>query len=538
MRFLLTVILTIAFMAVKGQSYSYTYIEPCTGKYKTITIPYGQNNITVNYYGNVSSFNANDFNSGVFSSWMSSIAQVNSGKPCGEITTVLTNNVNMAITQNVISTVVNVTAISSMVQGMSALSTGLGNRVTNSENGGSGTSNGNVKNGKNKSNGNGASSKSGANGNQGSGQTGTQGGPSKGQTSGNGTAGSTTQRQTTGSGNTDQGGASTNQSQGQGTGTNNGGSTGTGSTGTGNSTAGSTGNPGSSNSGQNGSNQGGGSGSSGGTAQSNQEKPNGQQNTVTTQDEDKSKSSGGGASSGISNSISNAEDNSSGGNGNGKGSSRSKTGSLIGNGDVVVLKSAEDPSAKNQLRFTMSITRANTNSTRVFGVLGNFTTQVKNSNLTLYRAWVLPKSSITMIGANSSMVNFDRDFFNTSTVLASKRFKGGNWKKLTIMSGVNYTIGNLGETKFTNLSAVGGGFYSFKINSKVSGSILCLTVYSPFTRFYDGRWWDSNFLVVPFSSWDYSITKKFKFNMSLSGVYQVGKNMLNYQVLTGGKLML
>jgi hypothetical protein len=160
-------------------------------------------------------------------------------------------------------------------------------------------------------------------------------------------------------------------------------------------------------------------------------------------------------------------------------------------------------------------------------------------NLTVYKAWVIPKSQWTIIAANSSMLNFERDFFNTTTTLASKRFKG-EWKKLTVMGGLNYTMGNLGDTKFGNLSAVGGGFYSYNIgkSKKISGSILCLAVYSPFTQFFEGQWWESGTLLVPFNSWDYSITKKFKFNISISGVYQVNQNMLNYQVLTGGKMML
>ena len=106
------------------------------------------------------------------------------------------------------------------------------------------------------------------------------------------------------------------------------------------------------------------------------------------------------------------------------------------------------------------------------------------------------------------------------------------------MGGINYTIGKFGETKFTNLSAVGGGFYSFNASKKISGSILCLAVYSPFTQFYDGQWWQSSTLIVPFSSWDYSITKTFKFNISFSGVYELNKNFMNYQVLTGGKILL
>jgi hypothetical protein len=212
---------------------------------------------------------------------------------------------------------------------------------------------------------------------------------------------------------------------------------------------------------------------------------------------------------------------------------------MIGTGDIVALKSAEDPNAKNQFRFTASLTHANTKSTKVSGLLGNFTTGIKNTNLTLYKAWVIPKSQWTIIAANSSMLNFEKDFFNTTTTLASKRFKGG-WKKLTVMGGLNYTMGNLGETKFGNLSAVGGGFYSYNIGKgkKISGSILCLAVYSPFTQFFEGQWWQSGILLVPFNSWDYSITKKFKFNMSISGVYQVNQSMLNYQLLTGGKVML
>jgi hypothetical protein len=95
------------------------------------------------------SFNANDFNTGVFSNWMNSVAQVNSGQPCGEITTTLTNNVNMTVTQNVVATVMNVTSIAAMAQSMSSVASGmggsLGNTVSNSESGGSENSGGSKK---------------------------------------------------------------------------------------------------------------------------------------------------------------------------------------------------------------------------------------------------------------------------------------------------------------------------------------------------------------------------------------------------------
>jgi hypothetical protein len=131
------------------------------------------------------------------------------------------------------------------------------------------------------------------------------------------------------------------------------------------------------------------------------------------------------------------------------------------------------------------------------------------------------------------MVNFDYDLFNTTTVLESHRFN-----KLSLMGGINYTIGSMAETSFSNISAVGGGFYMFKASKNLSGNMLLLAVYSPFTKFYEGSWWKSGTLLVPFSSWDYSISKKFKYNISFSGTWEVGKSVLQYQILTGGKIML
>lgn len=526
MRLYLVILIFLGCSDLMAQSYTYSYIEPCSGKVKSISIPYGQNNVTVNYYGNVNTFNANDFNNGNFSLWMNSIAQMNSNQPCGEITTVLTNNINMVVTQNIVSTVMNVTSIASMAQSISSLSSNmgsglggnLGNSVNNSENSGNSNSGG-KKDKNNGGNNNNNSTNSGSNNTTGN----TQG--SNGQVQGqgvsnpNGSGTSTNPAQGNQSSPT-QGGTQPNTQGGQTQGSQESSATQSGTTSNGqpqqNGTGGS----------PNGNSQQGTGGS-----------PNGNSGQSPNNSQESSENGKMGGSGGTANSISNAEDNSGGGNGGGKnGGSRTRTGSIIGTGDVVALRSAEDPSAKDQFKFTASLTRANTDNTRVKGFLGNFTTEINNTNLTLYSAWVLPKSQWTIIGANSTMLNFEKDIFNTTTLLASKRFKG-TWKKLTAMGGLNYTIGRFGETKFSNISAVGGGFYSFNVGKKISGSILCLAVYSPFTQFYDGQWWQSSTLLVPFSSWDYSISKTFKFNVSFSGVYEVNKNFMNYQVLTGGKIL-
>jgi hypothetical protein len=187
----------------------------------------------------------------------------------------------------------------------------------------------------------------------------------------------------------------------------------------------------------------------------------------------------------------------------------------------------------NQLRGTMSVTKSNTNNTKSKGFLLNYTTTVNNSNFTLYGAFNNKKRTNTFIIANSSMIDFDRNFFNTTTALESKKFG-----KTSVMGGLNFTVGGLGGAMFTNISAVGGGFHPFKVSKNLSGNILVLGVYSPFTKFYEGKWWDSGLLVVPFSSWDYAISKNFKYNVSISGTYELKGNFLQFQILTGGKILL
>ena len=564
MRSLCVIFFFILSFTVKGQTFFYSYVDPCSGKSKELTIPYGQNNVTVDYYGNVNTFNANDFNSGVFQSWMQNIAQTNSNNPCSSVAVIVTNNINMMVTQNVVSTVMNITALTASLSGLSsdiASITGGGNMAAaldNSENGDGGSKDDN----KNDTKPNGGSSTT-SNGSGNNSQAQTNNGNSNGTAGGSTQTGGTSQQ----SSNTTSAGSTTTQPSVGSSSSNNAGTNGTSNTSTsgnsstnngstsqsGNTTGGSTSNGTPNNSGQSngqpGSQTVNSSNTSTSTAPNSTSNGNinsnpsgtstGSTNTTnnTTGSKTSSEESSGSGSGSTSAALTNAEEGSSGGGGGSKkDGGEKKTGSMIGQGDLVVMKSADDPAAKNQVKFNSSITKANTDNTRVKGILVNYTSVVNNTNITLYKAWVFKKSKLTMIAANSSMMNFEKDFFNTTTVVLSKRYKG-TWRKLTTMAGLNFTAGNYGNTPFMNAAAVAGGFYAYKVNDKISGSLLVVGVYSPFTQFFDGKWWDSSTLIVPYSTWDYKLTKTFKLNVSFSGVYEMNKTMLNYQVLTGGKIM-
>jgi hypothetical protein len=499
MKGLLTVLLLFFVTSLLGQGFTYSYVDPCSKKLKTLYINNNQN-VTINYLGQTNSFTQQDFTSGAFDNWISTVQSQASSSPCDEIMTYQQTFQNMVITQNLISTLTSVNAVSTM-----SMSNVLGNSVNNA------SSSKSSKRDKQKSNTNGTTiSNNTSSGNVQTNPT-TQSG-----TSNNG--GNQNSSQST-SGGSNQTGETSSENSGNTPNTNNPSQGGSGQTepsvnspnqGSNNTQSGTNSPQTGSNNTQSGTNTGQNTSNSGSNSGKNE--PNSGKN------EPKSEENGG--FGGTTNSISNSSSN-----------SKVKVGTVIGTGDIVAIRSNEDGS--NQFKGTMSVTKANTNNTLAKGALLTFTTSINNSNLTFYGAFTNKKKTNVLIVANSSMLDFDKNFFNTTTALESKKFG-----KVNLMAGANFTIGGLYGESFSNLSVVGGGFIPFQVSKNVSGNLLLLGVYSPFTKFYEGRWWNSGLLLVPFSSWDYTISKNFKYNISISGTYEMKGNVLQYQILTGGKILL
>ena len=454
--------------------YSYTYTDPCTLVRKSIYVPAG-GGVVVNYFNNQNTFTSNDFSSGVFDTWIQNVSQQNSNSPCESVTTAIVNSITNITVANTLTVVTNVISVTNVAQSIATIGGSMGSSmtataggVTNSSQSEGGSTNQNSKDDKKSNSNTSAGSNSGTTG------TGSTGNQNQGsQTNPSSTGGTPSQPA---SGTPQQGGETTNPDQPTSTGS-------------------------------------------------------------STSESSVEGSSGGGSN--LANSLSNAVDggsadggSSSGGtSGGGKKSNNAakSVGSLIASGDIVAIANTDQT---QNFRFVGSITHANTRGTRIKGVLFNFTSGVNNLNVTFYKSWINKSKKLNTVGAQSFMMDFDKNFFSTTTVLES--YKVSN--KLTAMFGVNFTAGKMGERSLLNLSAVAGAHSSFKVSDRVSTSILILGVYSPFTQFYEGKWWDAGIIAVPFNSWDLKITKTFKFNVSFTGVYQVGEEFLNYQILTGGKL--
>ena len=116
----------------------------------------------------------------------------------------------------------------------------------------------------------------------------------------------------------------------------------------------------------------------------------------------------GGLTMSLANSVSNAID--------GGESDNKNRGSLIASGDIVVIDN-QDNSNGRQIKVVGSITSANTKKSRVQGALFTYTTVTNDFSLTFYKSWINPNRTFNLVGANTTMTNFDQNHLNTTTVL-------------------------------------------------------------------------------------------------------------------------
>jgi hypothetical protein len=515
-----------------GQGFVYSYEDPCTSKTNEIYIDNPNGNTALFYGGQTQTFTPTQLQSGAVQLWINQVNSQNPAGPCSGVglaqnvtvnATIAVNNI--AVLTSVLSTLSSITSVASSTVTSVGGSTISGiiqadEKVTDNNN------NSNENKDKSNNNTNGTTT----NNNGGNSTT---------------TGGNTGTSQSGGNQNTSSGvGGGTNPQGGTTTTTNNTTSTGSQSSQSPVSTPVTSGNQ---TSGQSSGNQGNNSVSSNSPVTSgNNSTPNTNNSTTPNTNNSTGNSGGGGNLAGGANAVKadtneknekqeQAKEDAQSSSAQSSSSTKSKVaavkkGNVMMTGDIVTISSADgvDPT---QVRVNASIIMSNTKNTFAKGALINFTSTVNNSNITLFMSF--RKKKLTTIIANSSMMNFDKDFFNTTSVMESYQFG-----KITGTVGVNYTMGNLGDSKFQSLSTLGGVIGTFKINKNFGMTTMFVVVYSPYVFFYEGMWNQSGYIAVPFVAVDYKLTKKFKLNLSFSGVNQINDQTLNYQVLIGAKAFL
>ena len=251
---------------------------------------------------------------------------------------------------------------------------------------------------------------------------------------------------------------------------------------------------------------------------------------ITTQGEQNQQTASGGESE------SSGDDGGGGGGGGGgksKSSAKASNGALIATGDIVVIRNDSNitKGGNDNFRFNTSLTHVNTSQTFIKGININYQTGQNILNISGYGS--LKHKGYMGIFSTSYMTNFNEDWFLTASLLNAQKIN-----KITLMGGTTFTLGEISKNTFKNWSLIGGGFTNFKGGKSIGVNFLGLAVYSPYIYFYAGQWYKSGFLIIPMVNTDFKITDKFKWTVSFSSVYQLNQTFLNWQVLTGTKVLL
>jgi len=474
-------------LSAYGQTFMYSYIDPCTQQIQTLMYDMSAP-IIVSYYGQTRAFTYNEISSGVLDTWLNQVYSNYVSSPCDQVLTSVTTTSTTNITTNVVNTVLNLGTITNI----SSININVGGNVNtgNQSNSNSSNEGNNNNNQGNSSNSNSTSSNSNNN--------------SSSSSSGSSTSGS-------GSNSGSNNGSSSNGSN---SGGGNSGSNGSGSNGSGEG-----GNGGNSGGGTNGGSEKGGTGTGtneGGVQGDSKEGSTPSQEEITEVKEDQQQTS----SQQTSKSTSKAK-------------AQVQKPAILVTGDIVGLQRTEDKS--QDARATMSFTRVKGDGTASLGLSADYMVNARIGNITLMKSWIgVKENGNKHINLVSSGFSFQPGAWSNTTMF----IRVNSLKKATFIFGAAGSAGMLYEEPIISTLAIGGFMYKGKLYKNIDATIIAAGVYSPYTKYYTESWFDSKPIIVPFFNLNYKMTKTFGVGLTGGGTYLAGQDVLNYQVLLGAKLIL
>lgn len=474
-------------LSVNGQSFIYSYTDPCTQELKFINADMSSP-IVIAYYGQVKTFSYTELQDGTFDNWINSVyLKYQSTSPCQGVGVTTTTTTTTNTTLNIVSNVMNLGSISNVgsvnVDVGSSTSSGTNVGTTNKTNNNDSRTNSRNRTTSSSSNSNSSSSSSGETGNSSNGGNApeNQGGNANGENTGS---------------------SGSSGSSGEG----NGGSSGSSSSGNSSGSGSSSGNS-----------QGGGSGSGGKTEEKTQvqeEKPSEQQVEEQKTETQKSQSTG-----------------------TAKAANKAKAEvakpAILVTGDLVGIQTKSD--GAQDARGTASFTRVKGDGTSSLGFSADYMVNAKIGNLSCVRSW---------IGANKkgnkhiSVVSDGLSLMPKSMSNTLLFVRVNSVKNFTALYGAAGTYGKLFGEEMISSIVIGGFMYKGKLTRSIDATIIAAGIYSPYSKYYTESLFEAKPIVIPFFNFTYKMTKTFGLGITGGGTYVAGQDILNFQLLMGAKLLL
>jgi hypothetical protein len=513
LRIKLILVFLLVSLSSYGQTFLYSYTDPCTNELKSLVFDMSTP-IVVSYYGQTKAFTAVQLQDGTFESWLNQVYAQNLSNPCQSVLTQHTAITSTNLTTSVIQNVMNLTTLTSLTSIDVGGNVNDGSDQISEENNQNKNEEGEESGGNDKGN---SSSSTGKNGNSQSSnnQQGSSGNPGSSTGSNNG-------------GNSSQSGGSTGSSNNSGTnsgsssGSNSGSNSGSSSSGMGSSSGSSSGSGsgGNSSGGTNGGTEKGGAGDrtdgSGVRKGKSQEGGTPSKEETTKVKENQNKSS----SQQAARSTSKAKTN-------------TQKPAILMTGDIVGLQQTSD--STNDARATISYTRVKGDGTASIGISADYMVNAKIGNITVMKSWIgVNEKGNKHINLLSSGVSLQPGAWSTTNMF----IRVNSLKKFTAIYGAAGSYGHLYDEPMISTLLVGGFMYKGIVVNKIEATVIAAGVYSPYTKYYTETWWTNRPIVIPFFNFNYKITKTFGMGLTGGGTYLAGENILNYQILFGAKLIL
>ena len=466
-------------LGLKAQSFTYSYTDPCTKELKFISADMNTP-IIISYYGQVKAFSYTELQDGTFDSWLSStFTNFSTSKPCEGVLTTTTTTTSTNTVMGLVNSVMTLNSLTSL--DLSSTSLGSGTSVGGTTTSGTSGVNVKTKNGKSndKSDGDGSNSTTGDVGNTSS---------SGDQSSGQGSVGS--EGQVNNNGNNSNNNSSGSNNSGSGSGSSSGSSSGNGS---------------------NGSSGGSGSGTP------TDKKPDEKAPEKVEEQKTETQKAGG-------NSTAKAA---------AKGKVETQKPAILVTGDIVGIQTAK--SDKQDARGTMSFTRVKGDGTASLGLSADYMVNAKIGNVGAIKSWIgANQKGNKHINVLSAGLGLMPKSYTTSLLFV----RVNSIKNFTALYGAAGSYGKLFEEELISTMVIGGFMYKGQISKHVDATIIAAAVYAPYTKYYSESLFQSRPIIVPFLNINYSITKTFKFGLTGGGTYIANQDIVNYQILMGGKLKI
>jgi len=471
-------------LSVNGQSFIYSYTDPCTQELKFINADMSSP-IVIAYYGQVKTFSYTELQDGTFDNWINSVyLKYQNTSPCQGVGVTTTTTTTTNTTLNIVSNVMNLGAISNVgsvnVDVGSSTSSGTNVGTTNKTNNNDSRTNSRNRTSNSSSNSNSSSS-------------------SSGETGSSSNGGNAPENQ---SGNTDNGNPGSSGSSGEGNGGSSGSSSSGNSSGSGSSS---------------GSSKGGGSGGGGKTEEKTEvqeEKPSDQQVEETKTEQQKTQSSG-----------------------TAKAANKAKAEvakpAILVTGDLVGIQTKSD--GAQDARGTASFTRVKGDGTSSLGFSADYMLNARIGNISCVRSW---------IGANKkgnkhiSVVSDGLSLMPKSISNTLLFVRVNSVKNFTALYGAAGTYGKLFGEEMISTIAIGGFMYKGKLTKNIDATIIAAGIYSPYSKYYTESLFEAKPIVIPFFNFTYKMTKTFGLGITGGGTYVAGQDILNFQILMGAKLLI